>query len=69
MDERTGRRLLVGFATNVVSKAASTVIQLVQVPVLLHFWGRTMFGVWGVLTAIPWYLSFSEFWVWIGCGQ
>jgi O-antigen/teichoic acid export membrane protein len=60
MDERTGRRLLVGFATNIVSKAASTVMQLIQVPVLFHFWGRTMFGVWGVLTALPWYLAFQN---------
>jgi O-antigen/teichoic acid export membrane protein len=60
MDDRTKRRLFVGFATTLVSKAASTVIQLVQVPVLLHFWGETMFGVWLVLTGIPTYLSFSN---------
>jgi O-antigen/teichoic acid export membrane protein len=60
MDDRTKRRLFVGFATTLVSKAASTVIQLVQVPVLLHFWGATMFGVWLVLSGIPTYLSFSN---------
>ena len=60
MDDRTKRRLFVGFATTLVSKAASTVIQLVQVPVLMHFWGRAMFGVWGILTATPTYLSFSN---------
>ena len=60
MDERTGRRLLVGFATNIVSKAASTVIQLVQVPVLLHFWGENVYGIWLILTGIPTYLSFSN---------
>lgn len=60
MDDRTKRRLFVGFATTLVSKAASTVIQLIQVPVLMHFWGRGMFGVWGILTATPTYLSFSN---------
>ena len=60
MDDRTKRRLFVGFATTLVSKAASTVIQLIQVPVLMHFWGRSMFGVWGILTATPTYLSFSN---------
>jgi O-antigen/teichoic acid export membrane protein len=60
MDDRTRRRLFVGFATTLVSKAASTVIQLVQVPVLMHFWGKSMFGVWGILTGIPTYLSFSN---------
>ena len=47
-------------ATTLVSKAASTEIQLVQVPVLFHFWGETVFGVWLVLTGIPTYLSFSN---------
>lgn len=60
MDDRTKRRLFVGFATTLVSKAASTLIQLIQVPVLMHFWGRGMFGVWGILTATPTYLSFSN---------
>jgi O-antigen/teichoic acid export membrane protein len=60
VDDRTKRRLFVGFVTTMVSKAASTVIQFAQVPVLMHFWGRSMFGVWGILTAIPTYLSFSN---------
>ena len=60
MDDRTKRRLFVGFATTLVSKAASTVIQLVQVPVLMHFWGVTTYGVWMVLTGLPTYLSFSN---------
>jgi hypothetical protein len=51
---------MVGFATTVVSKASYTLIQLIQVPVLMHFWGRAMFGVWGILTATPTYLSFSN---------
>ena len=60
MDDRTRRRLFVGFATTLVSKAASTVIQLVQVPVLMHYWGESTFGVWMVLTSIPTYLSFTN---------
>ena len=60
MDNKVKRRLLVGFGTTIVSKAASTVIQLVQVPVLLHFWGVTAFGEWMILTAFPSYLSFSN---------
>jgi O-antigen/teichoic acid export membrane protein len=60
MDDRTRRRLFVGFATTLVSKAASTVIQLVQVPVLMHYWGLSRFGVWAILTATPTYLSFSN---------
>ena len=60
MDDETNGGCLVGFGTTVVSKAAATVIQVVQVPVLLHFWGAPMFGVWMILTAIPTYLSFSN---------
>jgi len=60
MDEHTGRRLLVGFATNIVSKASSTIIQVVQVPVLLHYWGRPVFGAWGILMGIPTYLLFQS---------
>ena len=60
MDDRTKQRLMVGFATTLVSKAASTVIQVAQVPVLMHFWGASLFGVWGILTGIPTYLSFSN---------
>jgi O-antigen/teichoic acid export membrane protein len=60
MDDRTKRRLFVGFATTLVSKAASTVIQLAQVPVLMHYWGATTYGVWLLLTGIPTYLSFSN---------
>jgi O-antigen/teichoic acid export membrane protein len=60
MDSQTQRRLLVGFGTTLISKAASTVIQLVQVPVLFHYWGKTMFGVWMILTALPSYLAFQN---------
>jgi O-antigen/teichoic acid export membrane protein len=60
MDDRTRRRLFVGFATTLVSKAASIVIQFIQVPVLFHFWGATTYGVWLVLSGIPTYLSFSN---------
>lgn len=60
MDERVQRRLVSGFLTNIVGKAAGVLIQLVQVPVLLHYWGETMFGVWMILTAFPAYLSFSN---------
>ncbi len=60
MDDKTQKRLMVGFITTIVSKAASTIVQVVQVPLLLHFWGETLFGVWMILTAFPAYLSFSN---------
>jgi O-antigen/teichoic acid export membrane protein len=60
MDDKVNRRLMVGFATNIVSKASGTLVQLVQVPFMLHFWGKTQYGVWLLLTAFPAYLSFSN---------
>ena len=60
MDEHVQQRLMVGFATNVIGRAAGTIIQFVQVPVLMHYWGEPMFGTWVILTAIPGYLALSN---------
>ncbi len=60
MDGKTKRRLLLGFITNWIGRLASTIIQLVQVPVFLHFWGVPLFGEWMIVTAIPNNLSFTN---------
>ena len=60
LDSSTKKRLVLGFLSNWVSKAASTVIQLVQVPVFLHFWSVPLYGEWMIVTAIPTYLAFSN---------
>ncbi len=36
-------------------------IQLVSVPVFLHFWGPKLYGEWLVLSAIPVYLGFTDY--------
>src|SRR6202035_420147 len=59
MDSGTKRRLLLGFVSNWVSKLANTFIQLIQVPVFLHFWSVPLYGEWMVVNSIPAYLSFS----------
>ena len=59
IDNQTKRRLLIGFASNWFSKLASTIIQLIQVPVFFHFWATTVYGDWLIVTAIPTQLSFS----------
>lgn len=51
---------MVGFLTTWISKLASTIIQFVQVPVLLHYWSFALNGEWMIITAIPSYLSFSN---------
>jgi O-antigen/teichoic acid export membrane protein len=60
MDSRTKRRLLLGFATNWVSKLANTVIQLIQVPLFFHFWATAVYGDWLIVNSVPAYLAFSN---------
>lgn len=60
MSDATRRRLLLGFLSNWVSRLAGTLIQLVQVPLLLHYWSVSLYGEWLIVTSIPSYLSFSN---------
>ena len=60
MDSGTKRRLALGFLSNWVSRLANTLIQLVQVPVFLHFWNVNLYGEWMIVSAIPAYLAFSN---------
>jgi O-antigen/teichoic acid export membrane protein len=61
MDTSTKRRLFLGFVSNWISKLATTIVQLVQVPVFLHFWSVPLYGEWMIVTAIPSYLNVSNF--------
>jgi O-antigen/teichoic acid export membrane protein len=60
MDTSTKRRLLLGFITNWIGKISTTIIQLIQVPVFLHFWSVPLYGEWMIINSIPAYLSFSN---------
>jgi O-antigen/teichoic acid export membrane protein len=60
MDGSTKRRLMLGFLVNWIGRLASTIIQLVQVPVFLHFWSVPLYGEWMIVNSIPAYLSFSN---------
>jgi O-antigen/teichoic acid export membrane protein len=60
MDSSVKRRLTLGFIANWVSRLASTVVQLIQVPVFLHFWTVPLYGEWMIVNSIPSYLSFSN---------
>ncbi len=60
VDAGTRRRLILGFASNWISRLAGTIVQLVQVPVFLHFWSVPLYGDWLLVNAIPSYLSFSN---------
>jgi O-antigen/teichoic acid export membrane protein len=60
MDRHTKRRLLLGFASNWISKLATTIIQLIQVPVFFHFWATAVYGDWLIVNSVPAYLAFSN---------
>jgi len=60
MDNATRKRLTLGFLSNWVSRAAGSLIQLVQVPVFLHFWSKPLYGEWLIVTSIPAWLSLSN---------
>ena len=59
MDSGTKRRLVWSFLSSWVSRLSSTLIQLVQLPVFLHFWSVPLYGDWLIVSAVPTYLSFS----------
>ena len=60
MDSGTKRRLIWGFLSNWVSRLSSTLIQLIQLPVFLHFWSVPLYGEWMIVSSVPTYLSFSS---------
>ncbi len=60
MDSKTKRRLFLGFVSNWIGKLASTIIQLIQVPVFLHFWSVPLYGEWLIVSSIPSTLSFAN---------
>lgn len=54
-------RLLHAIGATSVGPILTAAIQLVSVPVFLHFWGPKLYGEWLVLSAIPIYLGLTDF--------
>jgi O-antigen/teichoic acid export membrane protein len=54
-------RLLHAIGATSLGPVSTAVIQLVSVPVFLHFWGPKLYGEWLVLSAIPIYLGLTDF--------
>jgi O-antigen/teichoic acid export membrane protein len=59
MDSHVRRRLVWSFVSSWIARISSTVIQLVQFPVFLHYWTMPLYGDWLIVSAVPTYLSFS----------
>jgi O-antigen/teichoic acid export membrane protein len=54
------RRVLAGMGANSFGMALTIGIQLVSLPIFLHYWNTSTYGVWLMLSAIPAYLSMAD---------
>jgi O-antigen/teichoic acid export membrane protein len=55
------RRVGFTFGGHLYNQIVTIGVQFALVPILLHAWGTERYGVWLVLSAIPTYLTFSDF--------
>jgi O-antigen/teichoic acid export membrane protein len=53
-------RLLKGLGASALGPIVTIFVQLVSVPIFLHFWGAVLYGEWLILSAIPSYLALSD---------
>jgi O-antigen/teichoic acid export membrane protein len=56
-----GRRLMRGIGATALGPIVNAIVQLSSVPVLLHLWGAAKYGDWLLLSAVPSYLTLSDF--------
>lgn len=52
--------MLRNLGANAYGQLITIVVQLVSVPLFLHYWGVALYGEWLILSAIPAYLSLSD---------
>lgn len=60
MSSTVQSRLVRGFAAQGFGQAISLIIQVVSIPLFLHFWGKTLYGEWILLSTVPAYFAFSD---------
>src|SRR5882762_634481 len=53
-------RLIRGFGATALGPVVTAIVQIVSVPVFLHFWGVKLYGEWLIISAIPTYLALSD---------
>lgn len=55
------RRVGFTFSAQIYNQVINLGVQIALVPIFLHAWGAERYGVWLLLSAIPTYLTFSDF--------
>lgn len=61
LDRATAVRLGRTLSANAYGQLVTILVQLALVPLLLHAWGTRTYGTWLLLSAVPFYLTFSDF--------
>ncbi|SPE32320.1 conserved membrane hypothetical protein [Candidatus Sulfotelmatomonas gaucii] len=61
MKQGLKNRLFHAIGATSIGPVVTAIIQIVSVPVFLHFWGAKLYGEWLVLSAIPIYLGLTDF--------
>ena len=54
-------RLIKGIGANAYGQAITVLIQLASIPLFIQHWGVSLYGEWLILSALPAYLSMSDF--------
>ncbi|ONF96442.1 lipopolysaccharide biosynthesis protein [Sphingomonas jeddahensis] len=60
IDRGTALRLGRTLSAHAYGQVVTVAVQVALVPLLLHAWGTQVYGAWLVLSAIPFYLTFSD---------
>lgn len=60
LQTQNGLRFFRGILAQGYSQVITIVLQLISVPLLLHFWGTEQYGVWLTLSALPTYLALAD---------
>lgn len=53
-------RLFKGLGAQAASQMTRSLVQIVNVPLLIHFWGVGLYGEWLILSAVPAYFAMSD---------
>jgi O-antigen/teichoic acid export membrane protein len=54
------KRLIAGFWATALGPLVTLLVQVVSVPLFLHYWGSHLYGEWLIMSAVPMYLSISD---------
>jgi len=60
MSQDVRARLIRGFAAQGFGQIVTLIIQIVSVPLFVHYWGITIYGEWILLSTIPAYFALSD---------